>query len=135
MIVLFLTLATLVAASTTAEAQPTRERTIYANSLCDRPISFLIYHKDAGNADYHTHGWFTFAPYAENRLSANGVTLKQLVGSELYFYGETTDPNGGSVTWRGNSYATFEGVNYAFQPLSLTVNSRGELEFKLTCGR
>lgn len=122
-------------APTSGEAQPTRERPIYANSLCDRPISFLIYHKDAGTTEYHVHGWYTFARYAESRLSANGVTLRQLVGSELYFYGETTDPDGPNVTWRGTTYATFEGVRYPFQPLALTVNARGELEFKLTCSR
>jgi hypothetical protein len=122
---------TLAAVSSPSSAQETRY--LYANSLCKHPMRILVYHKDT-QAPHHAHAWYFFRPYEENRLQASGVVLRQIVGADLYVYAETTE--GELYYWRGTDVnVMWDNVYYQLRRMPLTVNARGELEFRFTCSR
>jgi hypothetical protein len=122
--------ATLIALTVSvSHAQETR--VLYANSLCKYPMRIMVHHKDS-QSDHHTHAWYFFGPYEENRLVANDIVLRQVVGESLYVYAETLE--GRLLIWEGRDAKTsFKGVYYNLRRVPLTVNQRGELEFKFTC--
>jgi hypothetical protein len=109
-------------------------RFLYANSLCRYPMRILVHHRDS-QSPHHTHAWYSFRPYAESRLEANGVVLRQTDGESLFVYAETVPgPGVPSLVWSGNdARTTVNGVNYNLRRLSANLNSRGELEFQFTC--
>lgn len=115
-------------------AQQYYTRYIYANSVCRYPIRMMVYHKDSEN-NYHPHGWYNFRPYEESRLKAHNVVLRQVVGYDLYFYAETDNRyNVPAMSWaRGDAAVNFEGIYYNLTRANLFVNTKGELEFKLSC--
>ncbi len=117
-----------------AMAQQLDARAIYVNSVCKYPVRLVVHHKDS-QADHHPHGWYVFEAYEENRLQANDVVLRQVVGENLYFYAETLRRSGvPEMVWGGSdATASFEGVSYDLKRAHLFVNQRGQLELKLTC--
>lgn len=122
-----------VLAAPPASAQRLETRELYANSLCKHPLRLLVYHKDSESA-YHPHAWYHFRPYEESRLQASDVTLRQVVGYELYIYAETHGSGVPRLTWGGkDGTAKFEGLFYSLRKVPLTVNQYGHLEFQLTC--
>ena len=122
--------ATLIALTVSvSHAQETR--VLFANSLCKYPMRIMVHHKDS-QGDHHTHAWYFFAAYGEDRLAANSVVLRQVVGENLYVYAETLE--GRLFVWEGRDAKTiFDGRYYNLRRVPLTVNQRGELEFKFTC--
>jgi hypothetical protein len=111
--------------------RPPELRDLYANSHCRFPLRLLVHHKDS-DYPYHSHGWYQFKPYDEDRLLASGVILRQIVGLDVYIFAETTD--GSRRVWGGNdATTTFNGVTYRLRRVPLTVNDKGYLEFRLTC--
>jgi hypothetical protein len=121
-------------ATAPAQAQSLDTRTLYANSHCQHPIRLMVHHKDSTNP-HHAHGWYEFRAYQENRLQANNVVLRQVVGEPLYVYAETVGGPGVPLQVWGGTDATvsFAGVNYGMRRVGLTVNTRGELEFGFSC--
>lgn len=119
---------------TSAIAQSSDTRAIYVNSVCKYPVRLVVHHKDS-QADHHPHGWYVFEAYEENRLQANEVVLRQMVGENLYFYAETLKRSGvPELVWGGSdASASIEGLSYGLKRAHLFVNARGQLELKLTC--
>ncbi|MET3603219.1 hypothetical protein ABIC99_001003 [Sphaerotilus sulfidivorans] len=117
-----------------ASAQLVDTRILFANSKCKYPIRFLIHHKDSDNP-HHPHAWYHFRPWEEKRLQANDVVLRQIVGQPLYLFAETIqEPGVPGLIWGGDdAIATLNDVGYRLRRVSLTVNSRGELEFEFNC--
>ena len=109
-------------------------RPLFINSSCKYPVRLLVHHKDSRH-EHHPHGWYTFEAYEENRLQANDVTLRQVVGEDLFIFAETVQRSGvPGLTWGGNDSTTvFQGVQFSLRKANLFVNQKGDLEVKLTC--
>lgn len=119
----------LMTCSGTANAQ--QKRYLYVNSVCARPIDVLIVHKDSSQP-YHPHAWYSFSPYEESRLRSGEVVLSQLEGYRVFVYARTTD--GSKLVWGGSDItAEWDGLTYRLQEVPTFINSRGEIEFKLSC--
>jgi hypothetical protein len=87
-----------------SHAQLPETRVLYANSLCKYPMRIMVHHKDS-QSDHHTHAWYFFGPYEENRLVANDVVLRQVVGESLYVYAETIEGRY-PLVWQGRDAKT-----------------------------
>jgi hypothetical protein len=116
------------------QAQELDKRILFANSKCKYPIRFLIHHKDSENP-HHPHAWYEFRPWQENRLEANNVLLRQIVGQPLYIFAETLkEPGVPELIWGGtDATANLNNVGYRLRQTPLVVNSKGELEFEFNC--
>lgn len=118
--------------STTALAQNLETRVLFANSYCKHSVRFLIHHKDSVHP-HHSHAWYYFSPWEGKRLQAGGITLRQIVGENLYIFAETVNKDP-PLQWSGNDAQTvFNNVTYTLKKVPLLVNSRGELEFRFSC--
>lgn len=113
---------------TFAEAQV--NRVIRFDNQCSSPVEFLINHADNGR-NWHVHGWYNLRPRQSSTFSANGTTLMQQDGFELYFYARSTDGTG--RVWDGSNRQTFQSAQYGFRTMNTSVASDGALEASITC--
>jgi hypothetical protein len=122
-------IAATVGTTTTAQAQV--RRFISFENTCNHQVRVYISHAD-GWRNWHPHGPFIVPPFSSPmRLEANGITLTQTEGHDLYFYAESLDGSG--LLWDGSDHvATFAGVSYTMRRAPVAVNG-GWLNVRLTC--
>lgn len=118
---------------TPASAQSYETRYLYAKSQCRYPLRLLVHHRDSGNP-HHTHAWYVLDPYEGIRLEDRNVTLRQIVGEDLYAFAETVGANSPAMQWAGSDQSTsFDGVYYRLFRARLFVNQNGDLQVTLRC--
>ncbi len=122
-----LTASALALSALPAEAQV--KRYIAFENSCNVPIRVYISHAD-GYRNWHAHGPFILQPQrGPIRLEANGVTLTQTEGHDLYFYAESLD---GDLIWRGDYITVYQGVNYRMRRADVEVDG-GWLNARIAC--
>lgn len=120
--------------ATSLQAQELDKKILFAHNKCKYPIRFLVHHRDS-EAPHHPHAWYNYSKSEATQLSANGITLRHVVGQPLYIYAETIPKiEVPFLVWGGtDATASFNNVSYRLVQIPLAVNGRGELEFEFRC--